>query len=55
MEFLGELNSHNESDKLKEVFDGNAAGILATLTWLKKEEISRKILIEAKKFAKKNV
>ena len=53
MECVGKLDSHNEWDKHKQFVVGSAEETVATLTFLKKIEISRKTLIEAIKLAKK--
>ena len=47
------INSHNEWDKLKEVIVGTAEGTTATLSWMRPEPISEKIMEKALELSKK--
>ncbi len=47
------INSHNEWDKLIEVIVGTAEGTTATLSWMRPEPISEKIMEKALELSKK--
>ena len=47
------INSHNEWDKLLEVIVGTAEGTTATLSWMRPEPISEKIMEKALELSKK--